>query len=125
MSEVWPQPSVPWQYPGDSDEETGRWQDSINHALEAGTLHLEKVSYHRYELRGACPRCGHPLPSETIATQVIVGVEEVSEPTTARTNIDCNCTGPHTDAPKDRLGCGWGGPIGVDIDLTKAVRSQS
>ncbi len=113
MEEVWPDRSLPYDYPLGTPENQRRWQAGIDRGLAAGSLEMTPKGQDLYDLHGACPRCGHPLSVE-IEFDVVFGIDPVG-PRTGRYNVDCTCDEKHDGRDDDRAGCGWGGPLAVSI----------
>jgi len=110
----WPDPNIDWEYPADSRANAETWQAALDAGLVSKRLTLAQVGYKLYELIGPCPRCAHEL-SAPVELDVIRGADEASQKT-AMANVDCTCNDlTHKGAPKDRPGCGWGGPLAVTI----------
>lgn len=113
--EHWPAGEVPWQDPPYLPTNEVIWQGAIDDALTDGSLGLEQTAHPDFaELVGECPRCGHRL-RQPLEFRVVRGAAEGPVGRVGRFNVDCGCNEPHEGRPDDRLGCGWGGPLPVEI----------
>ena len=112
----WPDPTLPWEYPDETEENAARWQSAIDVAVAAGGLMIRRSGYKTFSLSGACPRCSHPT-SHSFEVGVVMGVDAVQK-VRARTNVDCQCRLLHDGRPDKRDGCGWGGPLITRLSVT-------
>lgn len=117
MADEWPDPGVDWDYPEETPKNTELWQAKIDESLNGQKLGIVKIGYKSFDLVGDCPRCGHET-SHNFEVEWVVGVDDAPVEKTARTNVDCQCTGKHNQAPEKRPGCGWGGPLQSKLRVT-------
>jgi hypothetical protein len=104
----WPDPKAGWESPANSSEERERWQGAINAAIQVGSLILTDVKEsNALVLEGSCPRCNHPL-RQRIRYGVVRGL-------VVKANIDCGCRDQHDGRGEDVSGCGWGGPLTIEL----------
>ena len=115
-AEEWPHPSARYDRDAFGDESEGRWQSAIESGLEAGSLRLERVDRHKFDLAGACPRCGHDM-RQYLPFRVVRQLDESNEVTgSGRFNITCNCDTKHRGANDDESGCGWAPSLEVQLN---------
>lgn len=128
--DAWPDDDAVYEYP-EADDAQRRWQDHITAGLDDGSLKLTKRAGGRYDLGGACPRCGHPL-SQVIyfgilapgAGDFYVGDVPVHAPpppppdmaSKVTVEVVCSCRKPHPERDEKKRGCGWGRGLPVTIE---------
>jgi hypothetical protein len=121
VSELWPDPSVPYDYPSRAPANKARWSAAVTSALAGGTLRLlatdDSGPTDFYELSGRCPRCDHRLDPIPIEFDVIMGASPVRT-RTGVFDVQCNCRGAHPGRDEKIRGCGWGGSNAVRLSVT-------
>lgn len=106
----WPDPNANWQFPTNTVENRSRWQGAIDAALETGSLSIEDGEEpNALWLNGSCPRCNHRL-RQRIRYNVMRRLDSA-----VKTNVDCSCGEQHEGRAEDMTGCGWGGPLPVEL----------
>lgn len=115
MGELWPDPTVEYEYPEHTAANEQRWRSGISQGLADGSLTLSRrpAADDLYDLAGKCPRCGHDL-SQPIEFDVILGALPVREKV-GLFNVQCNCSAPHIGRDDQHRGCGWGGALDVPL----------
>jgi hypothetical protein len=118
--EVWPVRDCPYERPLDTPANGTRWQAALDRALTARTLMLEQESGFTFQLSGACPRCGHDTV-QTVTFRVLHGWGRKSRTRRHAFNFGCACQGKHAGRPDGVDGCGWGGPLRVEITMPEGL----
>lgn len=107
---TWPNPAAKWEFPAYTDANREKWQRAIDAALVEGSLVLsEGDEPNAIWIEGSCPRCTHGL-RQRIRYNVVRNLDGI-----VKTNIDCSCVDSHDGRDDSAVGCGWGGPLPVEL----------
>lgn len=147
MTDNWPQVDSRYERPRDTEDNQHRWQQALDKALATRKLRLERTGTRNvYDLEGECPRCGHAT-SQEVWVEVIQDWTEEDAPgpadnfddlgerrdlglfphrrpghESATINFDCVCDHTHDGGEKGQ-GCGWGGPLSVNLQVPAGGQS--
>ena len=118
MTETWPDGDVAYEFPVLSEENTKRWQTGIDAKLASGELTItpsgDDPDTTFYDLSGLCPRCNHRGINESFEVEVLIGVATGGKDE-ATIDVNCACSDKHEPRAEDKTGCGWGGPLPVNL----------
>jgi hypothetical protein len=97
---TWPNELAAWRTADEPE-----WRRRV-HALAWKERRNARGAVVEYQLRGACPRCGHEI-------SVSAGVAGVLAPDVETETVRCNCVETHAGRPEGKTGCGQRGIIPI------------